>query len=120
MSSSSRKLLLTGASGLLGRAVHKRFLEGSWEVVGTAFSRATDQLVKLDLAKPEEVEDFVKKSKPSVLIHAAAQRYPDQVEKNYEDAFKLNVESSELLAKLSGSGSHMLTHITVFGNYDNK
>lgn len=101
MTSSSRKLLLTGASGLLGRTVHKRFLEGSWEVVGTAFSRNTDQLVKLDLTKPEEVEEFVKKSKPSVLIHAAAQRYPDQVEKNYEQALKLNVESSEQLARIS-------------------
>lgn len=37
--SSENKILITGASGLLGRSIFKTFLKEGWNVYGTAFTR---------------------------------------------------------------------------------
>lgn len=39
MSDTAMRVLVTGGSGLLGRAVMKVFQEKNWNVLGTAFSR---------------------------------------------------------------------------------
>ena len=43
------RVLITGASGLLGRALVKEFTKASWEVLGLAYSRAGGVLKKVDL-----------------------------------------------------------------------
>jgi S-adenosylmethionine synthetase len=45
-----RRALITGATGLLGRAVVKAFKNADWEVTGTGFSRASPpEILKLDI-----------------------------------------------------------------------
>jgi nucleoside-diphosphate-sugar epimerase len=39
METINKRLFLTGASGLLGRAVYKKFVNEGWTVYGTAYSR---------------------------------------------------------------------------------
>jgi len=39
MATGNKRLFLTGASGLLGRAVYKKFVNEGWTVYGTAYSR---------------------------------------------------------------------------------
>ena len=46
---SSRRVLVTGGSGLLGRELLKRFRQEKWECLGLAYSRAKGELVKIDL-----------------------------------------------------------------------
>ena len=47
----TRKALITGATGLLGRQVLSAFHEAGWDVVGTGFSRARPpSIIKLDVA----------------------------------------------------------------------
>lgn len=57
------KVLITGASGLLGRALVLEFSKHSWEVCGLAFSRAKDKLIKVDLNNIEEVKKIVQNFK---------------------------------------------------------
>ncbi|CEG80527.1 hypothetical protein RMATCC62417_14849 [Rhizopus microsporus] len=92
------KVVITGASGLLGRQVVKAFKD--WEVVGTAFSRAKDNLVKLDLTDKDAVETFFNKQQPNVVVHCAAERRPDVAEKDKDGVLLLNVESSKRLATI--------------------
>jgi S-adenosylmethionine synthetase len=58
------RALVTGATGLLGRAVVKSFQSSGWEVVGTGFSRASPphsiKLDVLDEAETSSVLDEVK------------------------------------------------------------
>lgn len=96
------KVLITGASGLLGRALVSEFSKNSWDVLGLAFSRAKDKLVKVDLNNTEEVKKIIEKFKPHVIVHAAAERSPDKVEKEYEASRKLNVACSKNLAEVAG------------------
>jgi S-adenosylmethionine synthetase len=60
----SPRALVTGGTGLLGRAVVKAFKSSGWEVVGTGFSRASPpdsiKLDVLDEAETSSVLDEVK------------------------------------------------------------
>jgi S-adenosylmethionine synthetase len=52
----SQKALITGGTGLLGRAVVKAFKGSGWEVIGTGFSRASPpESIKLDVLAEAEI-----------------------------------------------------------------
>ncbi|XP_037567720.1 methionine adenosyltransferase 2 subunit beta [Dermacentor silvarum] len=44
---------------------------------------------------------IVKEKKPHVIVHSAAQRFPDKVEKDYDASYALNVTASKNLAALA-------------------
>ncbi len=64
--------------------------------------RTGENLVKLDICDPEQVEKVVEEFKPSAIVHCAAQRFPDKVEKDLEGTMKLNVEATGKMAVLAG------------------
>jgi len=54
---SKKTVLVTGATGLLGRQLCKAFDLGGWAVTGTGFSRADgESILKVDLQQPAELE----------------------------------------------------------------
>jgi len=96
------KVLITGATGLLGRALVSTFQDKGWSVTGVGFSRASKYgLTKLDLTKRDEVTKFVTALKPQVIIHAAAERNVDTAAKNEEKTLGINEAATEHLAKLA-------------------
>ena len=76
------KLLVTGASGLLGRAVMRECTRAGHEVIGLAFSRVSGALVKLDLTDAEAIHGLIQRERPDVVINLAAERRPDVVERD--------------------------------------
>ena len=56
----ARRVLITGASGMLGRALYREFRRsGDWEVLGLAFSRAGGELKPVDLKDRDAVNNVV-------------------------------------------------------------
>lgn len=127
--SSKKTVLVTGATGLLGRQVTRAFAyyapdSDLWTVKGTGFSRAstvqttasdgkpTPEILKLDLSKPSEIESLLDTLKPHVVVHCAANRYPDKVDKDPEGTKKLNVEASGTLAKFCAERGILLIYIS--------
>ncbi|GAO52305.1 NAD(P)-binding protein [Saitoella complicata NRRL Y-17804] len=102
--SSQKTAIVTGASGLLGRAVYKEF-EKSYKVVGTGLTRAQPPLVKLDLLDHEAVASLIEQEQPSVVIHCAAERRPDVSEKQQEYTEKLNVKATRKLAEAAAKSA---------------
>jgi S-adenosylmethionine synthetase len=52
----ARTVLITGATGLLGRQVVKAFQREGWNVVGTGFTRANPpSIIKLDVSSEAEI-----------------------------------------------------------------
>ena len=51
----SQTVLVTGATGLLGRQIFKAFDDAGWKTTGTGFSRAAPHIRKLDLQEEEQV-----------------------------------------------------------------
>ncbi|KAH9811866.1 hypothetical protein DFH28DRAFT_1178565 [Melampsora americana] len=111
MASEHIKIIVTGASGLLGRAVVAHLKEQGHLVKGLAFSRATNGLEKIDLRDTRAVEDLIKGFEPNLLVHCAAERRPDVAEKDPEGTKRLNVDISKHLAELSKQCSFRLIYI---------
>lgn len=104
------KILLTGATGLLGRAVYAQLKENKeYQLTGTGFSRAEPPVVKLDLADGEAAASFLSNEKPDWIIHCAAERRPDVSKADPEGSEKLNVEVTRMLARNAAElGNRML------------
>ncbi|GAA6012015.1 hypothetical protein JCM10207_003461 [Rhodosporidiobolus poonsookiae] len=111
------KVLVTGASGLLGRAVLAKFKQAGHDVKGTAYSRAGSDLVKLDLQDGAAVKQYIAEYQPDVLVHCAAERRPDAVEQNPDAARKLNIGVPELLSSLSLSSAHPFFLVYISTDY---
>ncbi|KAJ3318559.1 hypothetical protein HDV06_000388 [Boothiomyces sp. JEL0866] len=112
-------IIVTGASGLLGRAVFQE-LQKNHSVIGTAFSRTKGSLLKLDLTNSNKVEEFISLHKPNIVVHCAAERKPDVCANDEQGTLKLNVESSKQLAKLSVQYSFKLIYISTDYVFDGK
>lgn len=110
---SQKTALVTGATGLLGRQVVKAFERADWSVKGTGHSRADGTLVlKVDLAKPSEIEAALDKVEPNVVVHCAANRFPDKCDKDPEGTRALNVTATESLASLCAARDVLLIYIS--------
>ena len=74
------KILITGANGMLAKAVRKRFKEH--ELICT-------DVEELDITNLEQVEKFVEKEKPEYIINCAAFTAVDKAEECYDLAEKI-------------------------------
>lgn len=96
------KILLLGKSGQVGFEL-KRALSPLGIIV--APSRYA-----LDLAKMDAVNDFVNKTKPDVIVNAAAWTNVDAAETEKESAFRLNAELPGILANYAKANNCKLVH----------
>ncbi|XP_070554428.1 methionine adenosyltransferase 2 subunit beta-like isoform X2 [Ptychodera flava] len=98
-----KRVLVTGASGLLGRPVLNEFCNASWDTLGCAYSRAVGVLKKVDIQDEIQVRQVFEDFKPSIVIHAAAERRPDVVEKQEEATKRLNVDATAMISRICES-----------------
>ncbi|EJK76390.1 hypothetical protein THAOC_01851 [Thalassiosira oceanica] len=124
------KIIVTGASGMLGRALHRLLLLefGEYAVVGTGLSRlqvshagsTEQQLERLDLLDHEATSRFLQCHQPDVVCHCAAQRYsfPDAFEKRPDESIRLNVESTRHLAEECKKLNSVLVYISTSYVFD--
>ncbi|KAF3131774.1 hypothetical protein TWF703_007493 [Orbilia oligospora] len=108
-----KKVLVTGATGLLGRQVVRAFDEAGWEVIGTGFSRANPpRILKLDITDQEDVEKVLDNVKPTIIIHCAAEKSPDKCASDPDGTKALNVAASQLLAEQTAARNIVLVYIS--------
>lgn len=106
------KILLTGASGLLGRSlmVHLATLvETPDQLIGTARSRIKPPLRPLDLTDEAALCGAFADWSPDLVVHSAAERRPDVVDGDPATAERLNVGATARLAELAvASGARFI------------
>uniref|UniRef100_A0A3B4AKV6 Methionine adenosyltransferase 2 subunit beta n=1 Tax=Periophthalmus magnuspinnatus TaxID=409849 RepID=A0A3B4AKV6_9GOBI len=93
------RVLVTGATGLLGRSMCRQLRDDGWSVIAAGFSRALPGTLRCDLTCEEQVHRMVQQQKPDVIVHCAAERRPDIVERASDSALNLNVHATAVLAK---------------------
>ena len=97
------KVLITGANGMLAKAVKERFKDH--ELILT-------DVEELDITNLEKVEDFVENSKPDVIINCAAYTAVDNAENDIELAKKINTMGPRNLAVAANKNACKLVHIS--------
>ncbi len=83
-------LLVTGASGFLGRAVMERF-SAEHRVIGVGFRHAQEGVRSVDIRDGRAFRNVLEEVRPDTVIHCAAYRDPDFCEREQEEARRLNV-----------------------------
>ncbi|KAJ3570133.1 hypothetical protein NP233_g4595 [Leucocoprinus birnbaumii] len=106
------KIVITGASGVLGSAIYRALKTTNHAVIGLANSRAQGGLSKIDLTDQSAIQDFLRESKPDWVIHCAAERRPDVAEKDPDGAQRLNAEVPGHLASLAKDLGFTLIYIS--------
>ncbi|KZO94162.1 NAD dependent epimerase/dehydratase [Calocera viscosa TUFC12733] len=118
------RIIVTGASGVLGSAVYSAFTSTSssqkeqengnekYTVLGLSYSTPVPGLTPLDLLDPPAVEKLWEEFKPDWVVHCAAERRPDVAERDPERAERLNAGVPGHLASLASKHSHKLIYIS--------
>lgn len=104
------KILITGANGMLAKAVIKRLQKGN-ELICT-------DVLDLDITDEKAVIDFVTNTKPEYIINCAAYTAVDKAEEAGEIVEKINANGPGNLAKAAKKIDIPLVHIStdyVFG-----
>jgi len=98
------RIIILGAGGRLGSALTREYRE-KFEVV--AFDHA-----QLDLAKPEHIRDKLSPLEFDLLINCAAFTNVDLCEKEIDQAFAINAEAPQLLARICRDKQARLIHFS--------
>ncbi|GAA5881432.1 hypothetical protein JCM16303_005647 [Sporobolomyces ruberrimus] len=106
------RIVVTGASGFLGREVYSALSARQYDVTGLAFSRSSRELVRVDLNDSRGIEALLEGLKPDVVVHCAAERRPDVCEASPDAARSLNVRATSNLARLSSALKFALIYIS--------
>ncbi|MCZ6633203.1 MAG: SDR family oxidoreductase [bacterium] len=107
------KILLTGASGLLGRALMKVLSNhNTFQILGLAYSRVHNGLHKLNLLDKHAVTQLVTEYQPDVILHSAAERRPDVSQSDPEATQDLNVHATAHLAQLAKNTNAWMFYIS--------
>ncbi|KAF1363702.1 NAD(P)-binding protein [Lizonia empirigonia] len=109
----TRTVLVTGASGLLGRQVQRQFARAGWKAVGTGLNRINPpDVVKLNILNSKDIENALDDIKPDVVVHCAANRFPDSCTANPAAARNINVQASRALAEATLARDIFLIYIS--------
>eukprot|EP00441_Pelagodinium_beii_P019168 CAMPEP_0197664020 /NCGR_PEP_ID=MMETSP1338-20131121/58382_1 /TAXON_ID=43686 ORGANISM="Pelagodinium beii, Strain RCC1491" /NCGR_SAMPLE_ID=MMETSP1338 /ASSEMBLY_ACC=CAM_ASM_000754 /LENGTH=325 /DNA_ID=CAMNT_0043242571 /DNA_START=12 /DNA_END=986 /DNA_ORIENTATION=+ len=114
------KVLVTGATGLLGRQVMRVFQERGWTLRGLAFSRASGALVKCDLFDSAQLAHQFQDFQPDIVIHCAAERRPDKLEADKDYAIRINADVARSVGKLAKEHQSWLIYLSTNYVFDGK
>lgn len=105
MSASEQLVLITGGRGRLARALMAAAWPVGWRPV--AVGRA-----ELDITRPDQVMDWVRRYRPALIINAAAFTAVDLAESRRDAGFAVNAEGAGGLARAAAAVGARLVHIS--------
>jgi len=94
------KILVIGASGLVGSHVLAEALSRGHEALGTYRNFPIQNLVQLDLANESQTRVLLESFKPEWVVHAAGWTWVDGCEKDPGRAMRENYEQPVMVARL--------------------
>jgi len=107
-----RRLLVTGASGLLGSRIVEIARE-DYDVIPLHNTKPLHpDSLKLDITNRKEVFNLFRKTKPDVLIHTAAETNVDKCETQRKLAWKINVEGTRNVAEACSEANAKMVYVS--------
>ncbi len=114
-------ILISGVTGLVGRAVLARLLETTGEEVHALTRRPLPapfsahprlRVWQADLGEAARLEQALREARPGVVIHPAAIADVDQCERDHALAYAVNVVGAANLARASAAVGAHVVHIS--------
>ena len=117
-----RKILVTGANGLLGQYLVRQLLDQQYQVI--AMGRGSDRLpfagrpgyryLESDLRNDDDLHKLLINERPASIVHAAALTQVDYCEKHQEECFDINVSGTARLLNHAHGCEHFIYVSTDF------
>lgn len=117
------RILITGGTGFLGVALQQS-VPSDIQGIATYFSRPLLShwlplpMLVADLADKKQMEFIFERAKPDVVIHTAAIANVDFVERNREQAKKINIGGTEIVVELCKIFKSKLIYISSNAVFD--
>jgi dTDP-4-dehydrorhamnose reductase len=116
-----KRLLVTGASGLLGLNLALQTMD-RFHVTGVTNSHSLNgapfAVLNVDLSRPGAFSRLVDQSRPDVVVHCAAQANIDVCENNPAQSMRLNAELPGEIAGVCARRGIALAHISTDAVFD--
>lgn len=108
------KVLVTGASGMLGRAIYSTLnsQHPDMQILGLSHTRQRNDLMPLDLCDEKATGEFLVSEKPDIIVHSAAIRHPETCENDHEKTDAVNVSATSHLAQYCAKSDIPLIYIS--------
>ena len=105
----SKKVLITGGTGFLGRQLGRHFIQDNRVYLGGRNNARNEdarqstgcESLPLDVSNIESVRDVIMEIRPEIVIHAAATKYVDLSEKYPMECLDVNVTGSQNVARVA-------------------
>lgn len=107
------KILIIGASGLVGSNCLQHFTGQGWEVAGTYFSFAQPGLHYYNTLNPQDPDNFdIAAFAPDVLVHCGALTHVDYCEQHPDESFTQTVQSTLNLVRVANDVNARLVYLS--------
>lgn len=107
----SKKILVTGCNGQLGRAINQEY-EGSGAVFLNTDVAEGENVTALDITRIDEVLELVEKEKPDVIINCAAHTNVDACEMQWDAAYRINALGPRNLSIAAEKAGAKMIHVS--------
>ncbi len=118
----AKKIVVTGASGVLGMAVVLEARARGLEVTGlyhsTPIAIPGVRTLALDLTNEIAVSNFFASAKPDLTVHAAAEVRVDWCEDHPQETARVNVDAAALVADAAARVGAKLLHVSTDSVFD--
>jgi len=111
----TKKILVTGASGLLGYNIVKRAKKyfKTYEISPTHRTKPLfSESVKMNITNENDVLQVFKKFTPDVVVHTAAETNVDKCEMDKEYALKVNTVGTKIMAEACGEVGAKIVYVS--------
>lgn len=120
-----KKIVVTGANGLLGQAIQKRFdfkkgYEMHYFQRDNNFLNESSKYYVFDLTNFELLYKYLNEIKPDVIIHAAALTNVDECEENHGKAYLINCRVTEAISSFCYDSNCKMVFLSTDAVFDGK
>ena len=116
------RILIIGASGLVGSNCLRHFAAQGWTVAGTYFSFAQPGLHYFNTLRPDDPANFDAAAfRPDAIVHCGAMTHVDRCEQEPEESYTQTVESTRGVVALANRLGARLVYLStdyVFDGHD--
>ena len=114
------KILVTGASGMLGTTLYAVFTDAGYHIISTDIVPLDPWTAQLDIRDKKAVRHTIKESKPDFVFNLAALTDVEYCELHPQEVYDTNVEGALNVARLCKEFGIPLVHISTVGVFDGK